>query len=275
MIKSKIKEFLKKVILKIIKKEFVKKIFLKIIKIVPKVYQVYPLETSRSNTIFINDIGIVYEPLSELTARRWKEFERTGKEKNTIDWINSFIENKVFFDIGANVGVFSIYSALKRKSKVYSFEPEPNSFIELFRVAEANNCDVTPMLIPLSNDNNANFFNLKNHFVPGKSGHKFGNRIENKKSFGISSYKLDDLVLSKTIPMPNYIKIDVDGHEKRALEGMKEVLQNDKLISILVEFSYSEELDYYEKEFKKYNLKLIAGPTGNNRNYIFSKKINI
>lgn len=242
-----------------------------IIKKFPKVFQIYPLEIYRSNKILINGVKIFYEPLSELTARRWREFERSGKEENTINWINGFIDNKVFFDIGANVGVFSIYSSLKKKTKVFSFEPEPNSFIELFRTAELNKCDITPMLIPLNDKNDANFFNLKNLFVPGKSGHKFGDKNEDKKNFGIIGCKLDDIVFSKKIPMPNYVKMDVDGLEKNVLNGMSKVLQSDDLISILIEFSSNEELEYFKNEFIKYNLKLINGPTGNNRNYVFSK----
>ena len=39
------------------------------------------------------------------------------KEPETIEWINKFRENKknIFWDIGANIGLFSIYAATKHK----------------------------------------------------------------------------------------------------------------------------------------------------------------
>ncbi len=253
-------------------KQTIKFFFIKILKILPSVFQIFPLEVLRTNKIKINNVEILYQPLSELSQRRWKAFERNGKEENTFNWINNFLEEKVFFDIGANIGVFSIYSALKKKAKVYSFEPEPNSFIELFNTSELNNCKITPMLIPLNDTNNVNFFNLKNKFVPGKSGHKFGIKDISKKNFGISGIKLDDIVSEKKIPFPDYIKIDVDGLEKNVLQGMKKILEHDNLRSILIEFSNKEEIDFYKKDLKKKNFYLIGEPTGGNRNYMFSKQ---
>ena len=45
------------------------------------------------------------------------------KEPETLDWINSFKNNSVFFDIGANIGLYSCYAADQRNCKVIAFEP--------------------------------------------------------------------------------------------------------------------------------------------------------
>jgi FkbM family methyltransferase len=45
------------------------------------------------------------------------------KEPETLDWIDSFEEKSVFWDIGANVGIFSIYAAKKKACNVVAFEP--------------------------------------------------------------------------------------------------------------------------------------------------------
>ena len=52
------------------------------------------------------------------------------KEPITIEWIKSFKKNSIFFDIGANIGVYSLYAALYSEVKVYSFEPESNALLE-------------------------------------------------------------------------------------------------------------------------------------------------
>ena len=55
------------------------------------------------------------------------------KEPITIDWIRSFKKNNIFYDVGANVGMYSIFAALISDVKVYAFEPESNNFQTLMQ----------------------------------------------------------------------------------------------------------------------------------------------
>ena len=41
------------------------------------------------------------------------------KEPETLDWIDGFEENSVFFDIGSNVGLYSCYAVKQKKCKVF------------------------------------------------------------------------------------------------------------------------------------------------------------
>jgi len=50
-------------------------------------------------------------------------------------------------------------------------------------------------------------------------------------------YKIDDFITEFNIPVPNYIKLDVDGIEYEILEGAKNILGSSVLKSILVEIS--------------------------------------
>ena len=58
----------------------------------------------------------------------WRARTLFTKELITIKWIRSFEKKSLFFDVGANVGVYSIFAAINNSSKVYSFEPESNNF---------------------------------------------------------------------------------------------------------------------------------------------------
>lgn len=70
------------------------------------------------------------EFFQKVEAEKW--------EKETFDVLDKYIvPGKVFIDIGAWVGVLSIYAALKG-AKVYSVEPDPVAFRELFANVEAN-----------------------------------------------------------------------------------------------------------------------------------------
>ena len=43
------------------------------------------------------------------------------KEPETIDWIENFSEGKIFWDVGANIGLYSCFAAKESNSKVYAF----------------------------------------------------------------------------------------------------------------------------------------------------------
>ena len=72
---------------------------------------------------FINKISKLkfYTP-SKICAYRVSTL--LSKEKEMIEWIeNQGGDNIDFFDIGANIGLYSIYYGSIYKSKVFSFEP--------------------------------------------------------------------------------------------------------------------------------------------------------
>ncbi|EMN13016.1 methyltransferase FkbM domain protein [Leptospira borgpetersenii str. Brem 307] len=54
---------------------------------------------------------------------RFRAMTFSIKEPDTLEWIDQIAENAVFWDIGANVGLYSIYAAKQKNAKVFSFEP--------------------------------------------------------------------------------------------------------------------------------------------------------
>ena len=253
-------------------KKKIKQLLVNLINLITSKIKVFPDQFKKVYNIEFQGVKIFFIPKNDVTYRRWKVFERNGKEKNTIDWIETFEKNSIFFDIGANIGVFSIYAALKKKVEVYAFEPEPNSFIDLFNAIQVNKANVIPMLVPLTDQANCNFFNLSKNFEAASSGHKFGNKDNKKLSYAVCADSIDNLILNKKIPQPNYIKIDVDGLEEKVISGLDTVIKGNTLKSILIEFMYEEQKNFYKDYLKKNGYFLKDGPSGNNRNYIFLKE---
>ena len=61
------------------------------------------------------------------------------KEPETIEWINNFGENCTFWDIGANVGIYSIYAASEiNGANVIAFEPSIENYYLLNRNISEN-----------------------------------------------------------------------------------------------------------------------------------------
>lgn len=53
----------------------------------------------------------------------WRANSFSTKEPETLEWIDLIPTGSVLWDIGANVGIYSVYAAKKRSCRVIAFEP--------------------------------------------------------------------------------------------------------------------------------------------------------
>ena len=102
-----------------------------------------------------------------------------------------------------------------------------------------------------------------------------GNKIDNeriKNQYQILGNSIDYLVENKTLKIPNYIKIDVDGIENLILKGAMNTLKRKELIEISIELNPTKK-DQYEnivKNLKENNFSLVKSENYNlikNPNY--------
>lgn len=184
----------------------------------------------------------------------------TNKEIATIEWIDNFEDDSVFWDIGANIGVFSLYAAkTKKRFNILSFEPSASNFSVLVKNIELNEADdtITPMLIALSSKTQLDYLHMQTN-VPGNTGAQFGKKVS-EKGFkqGIIGYSADDFIAQFKTSIPNYIKIDVDGLEKEILLGAEKLLMHTDLRSIAIELTAgSSEQVEADRILTSYNFKL-------------------
>lgn len=178
-------------------------------------------------------------------ASLWRVSTFETKEPETIKWISGFKEGEVFFDVGANMGLYTIFAAVHRRVKVFAFEPESQNYALLNRNIRLNNLsnNVVAWCCALSNN-----FIIDRLYMRGldvaESGHEFGAEVDTslrpKKALfaqGSISHKIDSLIESGSIPVPNHVKIDVDGIEHLVIEGASETFADKKLKSVLIEIS--------------------------------------
>lgn len=176
----------------------------------------------------------------------WRARTIFEKEPETIAWIRGFAAADVFFDVGANVGTYSIYAA-GRCGRVLAFEPESANFAVLNRNIRLNGLDgvVTAYPIALSDEVRLDTLRL-NSSEPGAALHVFGSNVDFKaEEFaptamqGAISLPLDDLVFRFGLPCPTKLKIDVDGLEPQVLRGAQRLLADRRLNWILLEINES------------------------------------
>jgi FkbM family methyltransferase len=138
-------------------------------------------------------------------------------------------EDDVFFDIGANVGVFTILASGEVGANSVTAEPVPQTFKILSDNIKINNLNdrVTLLNIGLGNDTGIIKFTRSldtvNHVA-----------TENEKdTIDVPVKKLDEI--SPLVPI--LIKIDVEGYETEVLKGAKSILSSPLLKAIIIELN--------------------------------------
>ena len=174
-----------------------------------------------------------------------------AKEPDTVEWVETFLKpGDVLFDVGANVGAYSLVAAkfFGGGVRVYAFEPAFLNYTQLCKNVYLNGCQgsVIPLPVALSDKTALGVFNYHN-LIPGGALHTLGAAIDHKGEAFVPaftqhmlSYRLDDLIDQFGLPTPTHIKIDVDGIELEVLEGARATLSNPSLRSVIVELEAGE-----------------------------------
>lgn len=174
------------------------------------------------------------------TAIRAKNFYI--HEPDTVKWINEFKEKSLFLDIGANIGVYSLYAAYK-KCDVISIEPHSLNFAALNLNIMDNKFEDKIIAFPISANEKRKasyLFHSKNlkfggaHTTFGRKITDSGKQFDTKFKSGSYAVSIDEILNDLNL-RPTHIKIDVDGNELNVVNGMEKTLLSNKLESVLIE----------------------------------------
>ena len=199
--------------------------------------QIYTVTAGNQKLLFSYD--------NELTYMRAASF--FDKEPETIEWLDSIPSGSCLWDIGANVGLYSVYAAKVRECEVVAFEPSVFNLEVLAKNTVLNGIShrITIFPIALSSESKSATFRMTNTSRGGACS-TFG------EGYGYDGHAFDSVFEYKTISVPgdevislyngsmrppNFIKMDVDGIEHIVIRGMKNILQTPELKGILVEIN--------------------------------------
>jgi FkbM family methyltransferase len=169
---------------------------------------------------------ITYDPNTDIgnTLFFSGEFERKELEicKQYIS------ETSIVLDIGANIGIHSIYfSKLAKKGYVLALEPSIETFGFLLRNI-ANEHNIVPINIAADDEGRiASFFQASDNAY---SSLKDTRRKKIIRVVKVPCIKIDDVVSGLKLGRVDFVKIDVEGTEHNVLRGMKEVISKYKPI---------------------------------------------
>jgi len=172
---------------------------------------------------------------------------RTGlsKEPDTIRWIESFSHDDVLYDVGANIGLYTIIAAKSKNLKVYAFEPAFHNLLHLAENVRLNGVKDKVCIVPcpLFQKSTVDNFTIS-EAIAGSAIANFstgtdqvGAKIGREFSYTTLGFALDDLIRLAGLPPPTKMKLDVDGIEHLILSGARTLLNSETLNSVLVEVS--------------------------------------
>jgi FkbM family methyltransferase len=202
-----------------------------------RLHQRHRVETRYGSLVFVSTHARALEAPLEFFSR----------EPETLAWIDGFAPGAVFWDIGANVGVYSLYAGLRGDIEVLAFEPSAPSYAALCANLAANRLNrVRAYCIALADETRLGTLNMSQSY-PGSVYNAFEQEVDmtgaalaierRQPALGISP---DDLIERLAAPAPNHIKLDVDSTETAILRGAARLLRAPALLSVLVETAAGE-----------------------------------
>lgn len=180
--------------------------------------------------------------------------------------ISFFIDKKfnnstVFFDVGANIGYYSIVFNDKFKH-VYSFEPNPDNtekLIDSIKINKINNVTVVKKAVGKISNIKYTAFNKNNVSGSNIGGIQYVKTEDGK----INSISLDDFIEEEKIKFVDLLKIDIEGGELDCLLGTANSIGKGIIRNIIIEvtpkFSMEDSkrmLKFLSHKYEFYNLGL-------------------
>jgi len=191
------------------------------------------------------DKQIIFNTPNEKCA--YFAFSLYNREPMTNDWIDTFQPGEVFFDIGANNGMYGLLAAIVKECTVYAFEPHFGSYNILCQNIYSNELQNKMFAYPLAVSDHEGFGELYlSATFAGKSLNNFGESRPHDDPLWNATIPQAavttnlDLFVARTGVIPNHIKIDVDGIEPAIINGANVVLSDPRLKSVMIELDMED-----------------------------------
>jgi FkbM family methyltransferase len=142
-------------------------------------------------------------------------------------------QGDVFFDIGANVGFFSLVAAAatNRDCRIVAFEPRPGAARMLRRNLRCNRVDAAVWRVAVGDSDGDVDLMVGRH--PGGATIARDQAERGSQAVRVPAITIDRAVEAGRLPRPDVVKIDVEGAEPAVLRGMSQTLREARPIVVL------------------------------------------
>lgn len=181
----------------------------------------YPYRYISSINSNDNCVFFIKDPIDEYRIVKF------GDEEYFLSLVlDNLKRDDIFFDIGSNIGLYSIYAA-KKCANVVAFEPDHeirSRLLENIEINNLNNLKVVDWAV-------SNIKETRLLYSDGTAGYspslcEIKGRFKGSKKAVCNS--IDNGISEGILPIPSAIKIDIEGAEYLALCGMNKLLLSKK-----------------------------------------------
>ena len=152
--------------------------------------------------------------------------------ESTRAFWDAIASGMIVVDGGANMGGYSLLASQRAgaEGRVFAFEPDPNNYARLVKqIGHSTNVQPVQKAIAAASGESLLFldsFHAGHTLVDGRVG-------ERGISVGVTS--LDDFVRDHSLPGIDVVKLDIEGAELLAIDGMQRLLRSERRPVILCE----------------------------------------
>jgi FkbM family methyltransferase len=153
-------------------------------------------------------------------------------EKRESRFVSHILKSgDVFFDVGANIGYYSMLAS-SRGCAVHAFEPVPSTYERLKANAELNRYEWTCQNMGVSDQCGE----IKIFMSPDTIGNNSADIVYDPDDYVLCEMEtIDNYCEERGIEEIDFLKVDVEGHEMKVLEGARRLLLSNGIGMILVE----------------------------------------
>lgn len=162
----------------------------------------------------------------------------TYERKTRVAFEKAVKKEDVVYDIGANVGFYTLLASVLvgPNGKVYAFEPLPENIKYLRKHLEINNITNVKIIEAAVSDHNG----IGSFICPSDRRMAC---LSSEGELKVKIFSLDEAILKDNFPIPQYLKIDVEGGEMSVLAGAKMLLLEHHPIIFLATHGYQRRDD--------------------------------
>ena len=164
----------------------------------------------------VGDVSAVFDANPGRGGRllRWRIDSEYGILQHLLENLQS---GDVFYDIGASFGLHSVFAAQRlSRGEVIAFEPSSENFEQLLSNIAHNDVSVRPVQLALSNSTGTVAFDEASESITSEGPAPSGQTVQTVDG--------DAYVSTSDLPVPDVVKVDVEGAEPLVLQGLERTL---------------------------------------------------
>lgn len=168
------------------------------------------------------------DPINNIRHIYYTEYDVISRFTHDIN------EDDLFFDIGANLGVYSVFAGKEVDTgKIISFDPQPKITRALYQNLDRN-CEKYE-LYQIAASDESGFAKMDPEFSAGSD-------IKSDSGLNVKTERMEEFIIQSETEAPTIVKIDVEGAEIEVLEGFGNLLTEIEILYIEIHSQSNEEI---------------------------------